>query len=49
MMLWSIERAKDEGSMSMQLKTNSEREDAHRFYRSLGFESSHIGMKLKLK
>jgi GNAT superfamily N-acetyltransferase len=49
MMLWAIERARTEGCSSMQLTTHAEREDAHRFYRKLGFTSSHIGMKLKLK
>jgi len=49
MMLWVIERAKEKGCISMQLTTNAERKDAHRFYENLGFSSSHLGMKLKLK
>jgi len=49
LMLYAIERAKEESCISIQLTTNAEREDAHRFYRNLGFEGSHIGMKLKLK
>lgn len=49
MMKWAIERAKQENCISMQLTTNSERTDAHRFYENLGFEKSHLGMKLKLK
>jgi GNAT superfamily N-acetyltransferase len=49
MMKWVIERAKKENCISMQLTTNSERTDAHRFYENLGFERSHLGMKLKLK
>jgi GNAT superfamily N-acetyltransferase len=48
MMLWAIERAKERGCISMQLTTNSDRTDAHRFYENLGFKASHIGMKLKL-
>jgi len=48
-MLWAIERAKEKGCISMQLTTNAERTDAHRFYENLGFTSSHLGMKLKLK
>lgn len=48
MMLWAIERAKERGCISMQLTTNSDRTDAHRFYENLGFSGSHIGMKLKL-
>ena len=48
MMLWAIERAKEKGCISMQLTTNNDRGDAHRFYENLGFSKSHIGMKLKL-
>jgi len=48
MMLWAIERAKEKGCVSMQLATHKDRTDAHRFYESLGFSKSHIGMKLKL-
>jgi GNAT superfamily N-acetyltransferase len=48
MMLWAIERAKERGCISMQLTTNNDRTDAHRFYENLGFSKSHIGMKLKL-
>jgi GNAT superfamily N-acetyltransferase len=32
----------------VQLTTNLERSDAHRFYRALGFEATHTGMKLYL-
>jgi ribosomal protein S18 acetylase RimI-like enzyme len=49
MMLWAIERAKEKGCVSMQLTTHKERENAHRFYDKLGFRSTHLGMKLKLK
>ena len=49
MMLWAIERAKEKGCVSMQLTTNLERRDAHRFYEHLGFIGTHLGMKLKLK
>jgi GNAT superfamily N-acetyltransferase len=49
MMLWAIERAKQRGCISMQLTTNNDRSDAHRFYESIGFSRSHIGMKLKLR
>lgn len=48
MMMWAIARAKEKGCVSMQLTTNKDRTDAHRFYESLGFSKSHIGMKLKL-
>jgi len=49
MMLWAIERAKREDCISMQLTTNINRVDAHRFYENLGFSKSHYGMKLKFK
>lgn len=48
LMLWAIERAKKENCVAVQLTTNSERKDAHRFYENLGFKGSHLGMKLKL-
>ena len=48
MMRWTIERARRRGAHVMQLTTHKTRLDAHRFYRKLGFESSHLGMKLSL-
>lgn len=45
---WAIERARHEGCRFVQLTTNIERTDAHRFYYSLGFVASHAGMKLDL-
>jgi ribosomal protein S18 acetylase RimI-like enzyme len=49
MMLWAIERAREKGCISMQLTTDNDRADAHRFYERLGFTGSHLGMKLKLQ
>ncbi len=49
MMLWAIGRAKEKGCVSTQLTTHKERANAHRFYEKLGFETTHLGMKLKLK
>ena len=49
MMRWAIGRAKEKGCISVQLTTNLERKDAHRFYERLGFAPSHLGMKLKLR
>lgn len=49
MMLWAIERAKQKKCVSMQLTTNADRADAHRFYENLGFAGTHLGMKLTLK
>ncbi|ASW54213.1 GNAT family N-acetyltransferase [Plantactinospora sp. KBS50] len=48
MMTWAIDRARDRGCALVQLTTHKSRADAHRFYRRLGFEDSHEGMKLAL-
>ena len=49
MLQWAIGRARDRGCMMVQLTTDRAREDALRFYQSLGFVPSHHGMKLHLK
>jgi len=49
MMMWSIQRAQEKGAHLVQLTTHRSRDDAHRFYEKLGFEKSHVGMKLSLK
>lgn len=46
--LWSIDRARERGCRIVQLTTDKRRAEAHRFYRSLGFEDTHEGMKLRL-
>jgi GNAT superfamily N-acetyltransferase len=48
MMRWAIEEARQAGCGQMQLTSNAERPDAHRFYERLGFTPSHVGFKLKL-
>jgi len=48
MMTWAIDQARRRGCRRVQLTTNKLRKDAHRFYRRLGFEDSHEGMKLCL-
>jgi len=48
MMQKAIEFAKNQGVKIVQLTSNKERKDAHRFYEKLGFVASHEGMKLKL-
>ena len=48
MMRWAIEEARARGCALVQLTTDKRRADAHRFYRRLGFEASHEGMKLML-
>ena len=45
---WAIEEAKARGCRLVQLTTNAERHDAQRFYRRLGFQPTHVGMKLTL-
>lgn len=49
MMKWTIECAKQYGAHMMQLTSHKSRQDAHRFYERLGFQGSHLGMKLNLK
>lgn len=43
-----IEKSRARGCKQLQLTTNKRRVDAQRFYRRLGFEASHEGMKLDL-
>jgi ribosomal protein S18 acetylase RimI-like enzyme len=44
----ALERARGHGCRLVQLTTDRSRTDAQRFYERLGFEASHIGMKLTL-
>ncbi|MFI1092406.1 GNAT family N-acetyltransferase [Streptomyces sp. NPDC020917] len=44
----TIERARTRGCGLVQLTSNKQREDAHRFYGRLGFARSHDGFKLAL-
>ena len=48
MMRWAIERCRERGCAIVQLTSDLQRKDAHRFYERLGFENSHAGFKLKL-
>ncbi|MFL6119934.1 N-acetyltransferase family protein [Actinophytocola sp.] len=45
---WAIEAARSRGAALVQLTTDASRRDAHRFYERLGFEATHVGMKLVL-
>lgn len=45
---WAIEQAREFGAGMIQLTSNKARQDAHRFYESLGFARTHEGFKLKL-
>ncbi len=44
----AISRARDLGCYRVQLTSNLQRPDAHRFYERLGFTPSHLGFKLPL-
>ncbi|GGY56544.1 GNAT family N-acetyltransferase [Streptomyces omiyaensis] len=44
----AAERARGRGCALVQLTSNKERADAHRFYASLGYARSHEGFKLPL-
>ncbi|MDI3405127.1 GNAT family N-acetyltransferase [Streptomyces cavernicola] len=44
----AIERARARGCRLVQLTSNKQRQDAHRFYARLGFTRSHDGFKLGL-
>lgn len=48
LMEFLIEQAGDAGAARMQLTSNAQRVEAHRFYERLGFAASHVGMKLPL-
>ena len=48
MMAAAAAMGRAKGCIVLQLTTNKDRLDAHRFYRRLGFVASHEGMKLKL-
>lgn len=46
--LHAIGLAKEHGCGLVQVTTDNDRGDAHRFYQRLGFKASHIGMKLQI-
>lgn len=48
LMRHAIDLAQGEGCVLVQLTSNSEREDALRFYERLGFKPTHTGFKLYL-
>lgn len=48
LMTWAIERARERGCAMVQLTSDKQRTEAHRFYERLGFAASHEGFKLKL-
>ena len=48
LLTWAVDQARARGCVLVQLTTDATRLDAHRFYESLGFTASHVGMKLTL-
>ena len=44
----AIEEGRAAGARLVQLTSNNDRVDAHRFYERLGFRHSHAGFKMKL-
>lgn len=48
MMQWAIQQCILRGCEMVQLTTDLQRPEAHRFYEKLGFVGSHLGMKLAL-
>lgn len=48
MIVWALERGRARGCRTAQLTTHRSRQAAHRFYERLGFDPSHVGMKLVL-
>lgn len=45
---WAITQCRARGCTFVQLTTDKERPEAHRFYEKLGFVGSHIGYKMTL-
>jgi len=43
---WAIDRAQQRNAHVLQLTTDKKRPDAIQFYRALGFEATHEGMKM---
>lgn len=46
---WAISECRTRGCRLVQLTTDRDRPDAHRFYERLGFVASHLGYKLSLR
>jgi GNAT superfamily N-acetyltransferase len=48
MFRWAIDYSREHGCVLMQLTSDKQRPDAHRFYERLGFVATHEGYKLGL-
>jgi len=46
--VWAVDQARERGCNIVQLTSDTDRTDAHRFYEQLGFTASHLGFKLSL-
>ncbi|WP_224387306.1 GNAT family N-acetyltransferase [Pseudonocardia sp. ICBG1293] len=45
---WAVSEARRCGAHLVQLTSDAQRPDAHRFYEKLGFSPTHVGFKLEL-
>ncbi|MDO6415689.1 GNAT family N-acetyltransferase [Sphingomonas sp. BIUV-7] len=45
---WAADQCRSAGCVSVQLTSDASREAAHRFWRRLGFEATHVGFKMSL-
>jgi GNAT superfamily N-acetyltransferase len=48
MVRWAVDEARRRGCALVQLTSDKQRTDAHRFYERLGFHATHEGFKLQL-
>jgi GNAT superfamily N-acetyltransferase len=49
MIRFAIDEARRLDLSKVQLTSNRDRKDAHRFYERIGFQSTHLGFKIRLK
>lgn len=45
---WAVDESRRQNCQLVQLTSDATRQDAHRFYKRLGFTASHVGFKLAL-
>ncbi|MFI9649637.1 GNAT family N-acetyltransferase [Streptomyces sp. NPDC052040] len=45
---WALDESRRQNCQLVQLTSDTSRTDAHRFYKALGFEASHVGFKFQL-
>jgi len=49
LMAWCLDQARSRGCRVAELFAHQSRKEAHRFYKSFGFQDSHLGMRLVLE